>query len=168
MRRQAVYGVIFSEDNTKVLLVQRRDLPVWVLPGGGLDDEETPEQGVLRELAEETGFQGMIKRQVATYLPVNKLTQKTYFFECTICGGMARPNAEAKQIAFFPIKDLPSRLPPPFHGWIADALKNENQVMIKRTEGVTYLILIKLLILHPILIIRYLLTKLGIRFNDNS
>lgn len=168
MERQAVYGIIFSENKTKVLLVQRRDLPVWVLPGGGLDDNENPSEGALREITEETGFEALVIRQVATYLPVNKLTQKTHVFECAICGGKATPNPEAKQIKFFPIKDLPSRLPPPFHSWIGDALKNETTVMVKKTEGVTYLTLVKLLILHPFLIIRYLLTKLGIRFNDYS
>lgn len=29
--------------------------PRWVFPGGGLEGEETPHQGILRELLEETG-----------------------------------------------------------------------------------------------------------------
>jgi 8-oxo-dGTP diphosphatase len=32
----------------------------WTLPGGGLDWREPPEQGVLRELYEETGLHGRV------------------------------------------------------------------------------------------------------------
>jgi 8-oxo-dGTP diphosphatase len=37
---------------------------VWTLPGGGLDYGESPEAGVLRELTEESGYQGEIERLV--------------------------------------------------------------------------------------------------------
>ena len=168
MDKQAIYGILFDESRQKVLLVQRRDLPVWVLPGGGLDLGESPEEGVIREVEEETGFKVKIKRQIAEYLPVNRLTQTTYFFECEIVGGYAKTNSEAKQISFFPLNKLPSRLPPPFHGWIADALSSQKEKIIKKTEGVTYFVLVQLLLAHPILIIRYLLTKIGIRFNSKN
>lgn len=168
MDKQAIYGIIFNEDKQKVLLVERRDLPVWVLPGGGLDQGESPEDGVIREVEEETGFKVIILRQVAEYLPVNKLTQKTYFFECEIIGGSAKTNSEAKQVSFFPVNALPRRLPPPFPGWIADALSFKKEKIVKKTEEVNYFVLVKLLLLHPILIVRYLLTKIGIRFNDTK
>ena len=100
MTKQAIYGILFNENGTKVLLVKRRDLPVWVLPGGGLDQGESPENGVIREVEEETGFQVEVIRQIAEYLPVNRLTQKTFFFECKIIGGKARPNLEAKEVTF--------------------------------------------------------------------
>ncbi len=168
MDKQAIYGIVFDKDRKQVLLVERRDLPVWVLPGGGLDPGESPEEGVIREVEEETGFKVRIKKQIAEYLPVNRLTQKTYFFECEIIGGSAKTNSEAKQISFFSITALPTRLPPPFPGWITDALSSKKEKIVKKTEGVTYLTLVKLLIQHPILILRYLLTKIGIRFNNNN
>lgn len=34
---------------------------VWTLPGGGLDFGEPPAAAVLRELAEETGYQGVVE-----------------------------------------------------------------------------------------------------------
>ncbi len=162
---QAVYGILFSQDKKQILLVKRRDLPVWVFPGGGLDEGEDPKKGVIREVEEETGLQVQIVRQIAEYQPVNRLTQKTYFFECSAIGGTAKPSSESKEVAFFPLDHLPSRLPPPFPGWIADALTNNPAVIVKPTEGVTYWILIKLLLQHPILVLRYFLTKIGIRFN---
>ncbi len=168
MEKQAIYGVLFNKERTEVLLVQRRDLPVWVLPGGGLDPGETPLDGVKREVEEESGCKVEIVRQVAEYLSVNSLTQKTHFFECKIVGGTPTATEESKQSKFFPLDALPSRLAPPFPLWIEDALLGKDEVLIKKTEGVTYFILVKLLLQHPILITRYLLTKLGIRFNDEG
>ncbi len=166
MEKQAIYGVLFNPERTAVLLVQRRDLPVWVLPGGGLDPGETPLDGVKREVEEESGCSVEVVRQVAEYLPVNNLTQKTHFFECKITKGSPKATEESLQSKFFPLDALPARLAPPFLLWIEDALLEKDEVLVKKTEGVNYWILVKLLVQHPILITRYLLTKVGIRFND--
>ncbi len=164
MTKQAVYGILFNQNKTEILLVKRRDLPVWVLPGGGLDEGENPQEGVIREVEEETGLKVEVIRQVAEYHPVNKMTQKTFFFECKALSGEAKPSSESKEVVFFPLNRLPI-LPPPFPGWIADALANKQTLIVKNIEGVNYWVLIKLLVQHPILVLRYFLTKIGIRFN---
>jgi len=168
MKPQAVYGVIFSEDRSQVLLVKRRDLPVWVLPGGGLEQGEDPHKGAQREVEEETGCQVALIRHVAIYLPVNRMTQCTYLFEYHIIRGSPHPTIETKDAQFFPVASLPLRLAPPFAKWIQDAYDPNISTVTKNTEGVTYRVLIQLLLQHPILIIRYLLTKLGIRYNDTT
>ena len=162
--KQAVYGIVFCKDKSQVLLVKRRDIPVWVLPGGGLDPGESPEAGAVREVEEETGFQTVVLRKVAEYLPVNKMTQFSHLFELQIIGGDAKKSAETKEVAFFALDDLP-KLPPPYLGWIRDAAAHHPMVLRKKIEGVSYWVLIKLLVQHPILVGRYLLTKLGIHIN---
>lgn len=161
---QAVYGIVFNDVKTEVLLIKRRDIPVWVLPGGGLDQGEMPEEGAVREILEETGFQSTIVRKVAEYLPVNKMTTFSHFYECRIISGSMRRGAETKDLLFFPLKALPE-LPPPYESWIRDAAANHPTVLRKKIEGVSYWVLIKLLLQHPILVGRYLLTKLGIHIN---
>jgi 8-oxo-dGTP diphosphatase len=161
---QAVYGILFNDARTEVLLVKRMDIPVWVLPGGGLDKDETPEKGALREVFEETGCKASIVKKVAEYLPVNKMTKLSHLFECRVLSGSLMTSAETRDVRFFPLNALPP-LPPPYEGWIRDAVADHPAVLRKEIEGVSYWVLIKLLVQHPILVGRYLLTKLGIHIN---
>ena len=162
--KQAVYGIVFSQDRSSVLLIKRLDIPVWVLPGGGLDPNESPEAGAVREVLEESGFETRIVRKVAEYLPVNKMTQLSHLFECAIISGSAKTGSETKEVGFFPLNALPM-MPPPYEGWIKDAAANHKEILRKKIEGVNYWVLIKLMIQHPILVGRYLLTKIGIHIN---
>jgi ADP-ribose pyrophosphatase YjhB (NUDIX family) len=54
----------------RILMVKHQDAveDYWCLPGGALEDGETPEDGALRELREETGVDGRIVRCVARVL----------------------------------------------------------------------------------------------------
>lgn len=47
------FGVIFDEQK-RVLLVHRCDYDLWNLPGGTLEDFESPADAVKREVKEET------------------------------------------------------------------------------------------------------------------
>jgi len=113
---EAAVAVIFQQG--RVLLIQRRDIPVWVLPGGGIEPGETPEQAIVREVLEETGYSVKIKRKVAAYEPVNWMTKPTHFFECEILSGEMKITAESKGIDFFAIDKLPKLIAPPYAGWI--------------------------------------------------
>ena len=50
-----VFGIIFDEQK-RVLLAHRTDYDLWNLPGGRLEANESPWDGVIREIKEETGF----------------------------------------------------------------------------------------------------------------
>lgn len=164
-QKQAVFGIVFNDKRTEVLLVKRRDIPVWVLPGGGREPGETPESSAMREVLEETGYTVSIIRKVAEYLPVNKMTQLTHTFECQILSGAPTLGPETKDVKFFPLNTLPL-LAPPFPGWIADAAAQHPKMLRQKITGVNYWVLFKLLIQHPILVGRYLLTKVGIHLNN--
>jgi 8-oxo-dGTP diphosphatase len=164
--KQAVSCIIFSKDRKEILLVKRRDIPVWVLPGGGIEKGESPEDAALRETLEETGFQARIKRKIAEYESVNSFTQPTHFFECEVVSGDAVTTNETQDIAFFNIHALPKLLAPPYSGWIQDAIAEHPHLLRKKIEGVSYWTFLKVLVLHPILTFRFLLTRIGIHLND--
>lgn len=109
--KEAVCTIVFDETRESILLVKRRDIPVWVLAGGGIDNNESPEDAACREMLEEAGYQVKIVRKVAEYLPVNRMTQRTHFFECAIIGGEPKCSAETQDVAFFPLNALPKLIP---------------------------------------------------------
>lgn len=155
--------IIFQED--QLLLIQRRDTSVWVLPGGGIENEETPEDAAIREVKEETGFEIEIVRKIAYYLPINKLSYPAHFFEGKIVGGKAQKTQESKNISFFSPKKLPKRVPPPYPSWIQDALLRHPNILEKKITSVTYKRLLGYLFTHPILVIRFFCARLGFPIN---
>ena len=58
MSRTAVRASAIIVKNAKILLIHRLNhgREYWVLPGGGVEEGETPEQAVTREVKEETNL----------------------------------------------------------------------------------------------------------------
>ncbi len=162
--KSSVCVAIFDKED--ILLTMRRDVPVWVLPGGGVERGETPEEAAIREVKEETGLNVTIIRKIATYYPANKLASLTYFFEAEIQSGTTQKTDETKDIAFFPTSALPQYLPPPYRDWIEDALQRFPQPLEKKITSVNYRTLLVYLVTHPILVCRFLLTRMGIHINS--
>jgi 8-oxo-dGTP pyrophosphatase MutT (NUDIX family) len=162
----SVAACIFSSNRKKVLLIKRRDVPVWVLPGGGVEKLETPEKAILREVLEETGYKTKILKKIGEYTPINKLSKFTYLFECKILSGEKTLSKETKGVKFFDIKKLPKLIPPPYTEWIMDGHSNKNFILKKKLKEITYFALFKNFLLHPILVIRFILARLGLRINS--
>lgn len=166
-KKDGVFGVIFNDDRTQVLMVMRRDNPIWVLPGGGIEEGESVEQTAKREMEEETGCIVEIVRKVAEYTPQNALTAYTHLFEGRIVSGTPKLTNETQKIQFFDIDKMPRTLHL-FHNWVRDALENRREVIYKKITGTSYLALILNIFLHPVLIFRHFITKLGIHINKRT
>lgn len=164
-RKCSVAAVIFNEDRTHVLLIKRRDVPIWVLPGGGVDPGETPENAVLREILEETGVLAKVARQVALYTPLNRLTNHSYLFECKTISGELTTGAETQEVRFFPLERLPSPCFFLHQQWIEDAKIPSQHILEKPLTQVTYLNLLKYFLAHPMQVIRLVLSRCGLPFN---
>jgi 8-oxo-dGTP diphosphatase len=160
----SVAAVVFSLDRNQVLLVERRDVPVWVLPGGGIDLGERSEDAVIREILEETGFTVKVERLVGLYIPVNSLSKPTHLYECSLVTGHPKTSSETKKVRFFPLSSLPQKIPPPFRGWIEDA-HQVGPFVVKKLTDVNYRRFFFYLLSHPILVIRFLLARMGLPFN---
>ena len=161
----SVAGCVFSENKKSILLIKRRDVPVWVLPGGGVNPDELSEKAITREIEEETGYVTQISRKIGEYTPVNRLTRFTELFDCTIISGKPRASDETMEVRFFSLDQLPL-MPPPYQDWINDAQKNSSFIIKKKLSDITYTKLIYYLIRHPILVIRFLLSRIGLSINS--
>jgi len=83
----------------------------WGLPGGFLDRDETVTEGTLRELREETGWEG----QVVALLRVNSRPDRphenrqnvAFDFLVAPLRVVGEPDAESSAVAWVPITDLP-------------------------------------------------------------
>ena len=163
--KHASIAICFTQNRTQVLVVKRKDVPIWVLPGGGIDAGETPIDAAIRELIEETGVQGHNPRHITTYHPINKLTATTYLIECIPEENPSpQPKEETAAVGFYPVNQLPQPFFFLHKEWIEDALLPQpphNKTMI----SVTWIRLAKELLLHPIFLIRYLLSRLGLPIN---
>jgi len=162
---ESVIGAVFTSDRKSVLLIQRCDVPVWTLPGGGVELNESPEEAIVREIAEETGFTVQLQRLVGVYTPINKLAKHTHVYECIILKGSPSTSSETRAVQFFPLECLPKLIPPPYREWITDALLMAPPIY-KALSSVTYFTLFKNFFLHPILVIRFLLARIGWTINS--
>lgn len=128
MMKPCALGCILSPDRSKILLLKRSDLPVWVMPGGGIEEGEEPREAAKREVLEEVGLQVELSRLASVYLPKNRLSSKTYIFE-GFSEEMPMVGCEAKEAKYFPIGELPRDLFLIHAIWIGRILEEREKVI---------------------------------------
>jgi 8-oxo-dGTP pyrophosphatase MutT (NUDIX family) len=157
---EAALGIIYNNTRDQVLLIQRRDVPIWVLPGGGIDPGETAKQAVVREVHEETGLDVAPASSPARFLPINRFTQTAHVFECEVIGGQLQPGDEARAARFFALDQLPEHLFHYHREWLHDVRQTTGHPLTKPMSRRTFRAIILFYCLHPLWGLRYLLTRL--------
>jgi len=156
--------IAYDKSKKRIVLVKRRDIPVWVIPGGGVEVGESPEQAAVRETKEESGFIVKIVRKVAVYTHIGS-HKKNHLFEAIIVGGEARTNSEAKEVKLFSLDELPEPRHPHLDSWLNDLQKNSRSLIKKEIQGFTIKQALRQIHKHPTMVIRFILTQFGIRIN---
>jgi ADP-ribose pyrophosphatase YjhB (NUDIX family) len=107
-----VRGAAFVDG--RVLLVREISDGKWTLPGGWADVNQSAAECVVREIAEESGFEAKTLKLAAVrdyqksgHPPRHVDSIYKMFFICTITGGCARPSDETSEVAFFARDELP-------------------------------------------------------------
>jgi ADP-ribose pyrophosphatase YjhB (NUDIX family) len=107
-----VRGAAFVDG--RVLMVREISDGKWTLPGGWADVNQSAAECVVREIAEESGFQARAMKLAAVrdyqrsgHPARNVDSIYKMFFICEITGGGARPSDETSEVAFFARDALP-------------------------------------------------------------
>mgnify|MGYP000913944620 CR=1 FL=1 len=157
-------GLIFTEDYKQVLLVKRRDVPVWDLPCGGMDRNESPEDCVIREVFEETGLNVIVKRPVAIYNNTWK-GGLIHSFECEVVGGSMKLTNESKGIDYHSVRELPKLRTLFVEQHVKDALAHEKEIIKADLQKFPLSFYMLKAFRHPVVALRYFLAYNGIHIN---
>jgi ADP-ribose pyrophosphatase YjhB (NUDIX family) len=107
-----VRGAVFRDED--ILLVREASDGKWALPGGWADVNDSPSENIVREIAEESGFETRVRKLAAVldrgrhpHVPAEPYHVYKMFFICEITGGAPKPNHEIHDVGFFGADDLP-------------------------------------------------------------
>lgn len=128
------FAIIFNETG-QVLLSHRRDIDAWNLPGGGLEQEELPTEGVIREVREETGLEVEVDRLVGIYGKIGR-NELVFAYTCRVTGGALTVTEESDKCEYYNPESMPSNTLKKHALRVFDAINNQSQPVIRK-ERVT-------------------------------
>jgi len=127
------FAVVFDSEG-RVLLCHRTDRDVWNLPGGRVEETESPWAAVVREVQEEVGLIVRVERLLGVYSIASKADLVLNFL-CTVVGGVERLSAEADAIGWFERASIPPNTLPRHAARIEDAYARKEHVVHLRAES---------------------------------
>jgi 8-oxo-dGTP diphosphatase len=105
-------GAVVFDESGRLLLIKRANPPAqgkWSLPGGRQEPDESPEDGVVREVREETGLEVHVDREVGT-VQRRAPSGDTYVIRDFVCTTPKTDDVvagdDAADARFFEIADL--------------------------------------------------------------
>ena len=107
MITQGAFTIILNENKSRVLLVKRKDFPIWDLPGGRVEAGESSIDCAVRETIEETGYRVNAYKKIGKYhrLQFNDIQ---HIFLAKVIGGKEVKNGdETDKIKWVKLKALP-------------------------------------------------------------
>jgi 8-oxo-dGTP diphosphatase len=124
-RHSVSVAAVVTDDDGRVLVVQRRDNGKWQLPGGVLELEESIHQGVRREVLEETGVLVDPERLTGVYKNL-KLGVVALVFRARVVEGDPRPTEESAQVEWWTPAAVEQQMDETFAVRVLDAIDNHD------------------------------------------
>lgn len=116
----SVAGVVV-DDEDRVLVICRRDNGRWEAPGGVLELDESFEDGVRREVFEETGLHVEVQQLTGVYKNSSRGIV-ALVFRCRPISGQARSTDEARDVTWMDVDQVKEKMAPAFAVRVLDAL----------------------------------------------
>jgi 8-oxo-dGTP diphosphatase len=130
----SVAGVI-TDHNDRVLLIQRADNGNWESPGGVLELSETIEDGLRREVREETGLHVEPQQLTGVYKNMTRGVV-ALVFRCKITGGQLTTTDEATAFQWASKADVCALAREVYAIRILDALSADNAPAVRAHDGI--------------------------------
>lgn len=129
----SVAGVILDDAEQNVLLIKRRDNGHWEPPGGVLELGETVEDGLRREIREETGLSVKINRLTGVYKNLSRGIV-ALVYSCRAEGEPATATAESIAIRWQSVDRINDLMEPVYAIRVRDALEHSD-VLTRAHDG---------------------------------
>jgi ADP-ribose pyrophosphatase YjhB (NUDIX family) len=129
----SVAGVIVDDDG-RALIVQRRDNGHWEPPGGILEHGETIEDGLRREVYEETGLKVEPVRLTGIYQNMQRHIV-ALVFRCRAVGGQLVENDEAAAFHWAVGADLAQMMSEAYASRVLDSLASDGAPSVRAHDG---------------------------------
>ncbi len=124
-------------DSGQVLAVRRRDNGQWEPPGGVLELDETIEEGLIREVHEETGLVVAPERLTGVYKNMrHKII--ALVFRCRVVSGTPTAGAETVEVRWMGPAEVREHMNEAFATRLLDGLEAETPV-VRTHDGVRVL-----------------------------
>ena len=137
-RHSVSVAAVVTDDTDKILVIKRRDTGAWQLPGGVLELHETIEDGVRREVEEETGVRVNPDRLTGIYKNM-ALGVVALVFHARPYGGRPHPTEEATAVEWWTAERIVAEMSETFAARVLDALAAEPTPQIRHHDGVRFL-----------------------------
>lgn len=129
---------VITDDGGRVLLIQRADNGHWEPPGGVLELGETIEDGLRREVREETGLH--VEPEALTGVYKNMaLAVIALVFRAKVTGGQPRVSEETTDFRWATPAETSHLASEAFAVRVADALAWDGRTAIRAHDGVRLL-----------------------------
>ena len=115
---------IVVDDQDRILLIQRRDNRHWEPPGGVLELNETFEEGVKREVLEETSVNIEVGRLTGVYKNM-KRGIVALVFRCTPTAGRPHETAESANVKWVELSEVGQMMSEAYAVRVTDAFTNQ-------------------------------------------
>ncbi|MFJ7274012.1 NUDIX hydrolase [Kitasatospora sp. NPDC098663] len=129
----SVAGVVVREDG-RVLAIRRADNGTWEPPGGVLELDEAIEDGVRREVYEETGVKVGVERLTGVYKNVSRGIV-ALVFRCRPEGGGERLSDESVEVDWLTPAEVADRMAKVYAVRVLDALRDDMAPSVRTHDG---------------------------------
>lgn len=137
-RHSVSVAAVIPDEHGRVLVIQRRDNGAWQIPGGILELDESIEDGVCREVQEETGVTVEPVRLTGVYKNM-KMGVVALVFRAQLVTGTPHPTEESAAVDWWTTDRVTAEMNETFAARILDALRDDPTPAIRHHDGVRLL-----------------------------